>query len=830
MITLRRLLSLWLIIMNFFVRRSRIAMVCQVIRWLSLVGAALAFSALSVGAESAPAPRVFERDAVLAMMLKANAYQQAHPVMKENDRNWERGTWYTGVMAAYRATGDERFLQQAREWGKRHAWQVGTERCGANKLFCVQTWLELYGIQKDNAMLQPTINHLASNQPNSPGGAKRWYLEGDHSYADSLYGSPALVMLYQATRLGATDPRGGVSPRRPSGDQKYLEILHAFWDDLSGELLDKQAGLFYRDRRFIGQTTPAGKKILWSRGNGWVMGGLVRVLENLPPDEPQRGKYVDLLRTMSAALARCQGDDGLWRANLADPDHVPGPESSGTGFFLYGLAWGIRNHLLDKATYLPVLRKGWIGLAGCLSPEGKLLYGQPVGDRPAEAKRDAIHEYVTGTFLLAAAEVYRLADAFPSGTAGTARSLAAPVPLLGVPLAISDKFPRIKAPGTGRAAVQLTSGTATCYPLYYFAPTLSKDGRYLVYHRYEKGQVQLWRLDLQTADSVQLTRATKADGMGRADWRPWHEEPKLCGVADYRSAINQPRGKVVYFDGPQARQVDLVTLEDEPLFEVPADRQVQSQNCCSPDGKWFVYIVTPPGATYGQRVDAVITAYSFDRREQHVLFTVNHACHHVTMYDDEHFFAHHPPGHMGMCFGDLASGTWRDLRHGDPGVRGEPCHSIATSLGIAYEVSRIAPVRSGLYDPFTRRRLEWQLPREFGYTHTGWDPSGRLWFWETTGKLGHSLWYLERLDRERGGQVRPLTGDWQTYSPGQRGHFHAQVTPDHRWVLLTAGDRETKTDQVFLLDITDIRDTQGISRDLLSHEGTNDVELPSSLP
>jgi rhamnogalacturonyl hydrolase YesR/Tol biopolymer transport system component len=691
------------------------------------------------------------------------------------------------------------------EWAKLHAWQVGTEPYGANKLFCVQTWLELYSLEKDKAMIQPAIDHLASDKPNSPGGAKRWYLEGDHSYADSLYGSPALVQLYEAT-----------------GDRKYLEILHAFWDDLCDELMDKEAGLFYRDRRFIGKKTPADKKVFWSRGNGWVIGGLVRVLENLTHDEPQRGKYVERFKTMSAALARCQGDDGLWRANLADPDQFPGPESSGTGFFLYGIAWGVRNGLLDKATYLPVLRKGWTGLTGCLSPQGKLLYGQPVGDRPAEAKQESSHEFVTGTFLLAASEMYRLADEFPP----TARSLASPVPLLSTPIRISDQFPRIKVPGTGRAAVQLTSGAATCYPLYYFAPTLSKDGRYLVYHRYEQGEVQLWRLDLQTAGSVQLTRAAKADKMGRVDWRPWQEEPKLLGVADYRSAINQPRGKVVYFDGQQARQVDLTTLEDESLFEVPADRQVQSQNCCSPDGQWFVYITTPLGATYGQRVEAVVTAYNFDTSEQRVLFNVDHACHHVTMYDNEHFFAHHPPGHMGMCFGDLTRGTWRNLRYGDPGVQGEPCHSLTTAQGIAYEVLKITPVRAGLYEPFTRRRLEWQLPREFGYTHTGWDPSGRLWFWETTGKLGHSLWYLERLDTERGGQFRPLTGDWQTYSKRQRKHFHAQVTPDHRWILLTAGDPETKTDQIFLIDIADVPDTQGVSRDLLSHVGANDVEVP----
>jgi hypothetical protein len=65
-------------------------------------------------------------------MVRVNDWQVAHPTMKPNDRNWIRGTWYTGVMAVYKATGDEKFLKRALEWGQQHQWQVGTERAGAN--------------------------------------------------------------------------------------------------------------------------------------------------------------------------------------------------------------------------------------------------------------------------------------------------------------------------------------------------------------------------------------------------------------------------------------------------------------------------------------------------------------------------------------------------------------------------------------------------------------------------------------------------------------------------------------------------------------------------
>ena len=332
-----------------------------------------------------------QAEGIVPLLHRVNDWQVAHPRMKPDDRNWERGTWYTGVMAAYKATGDEKFLQQALEWGKQHQWQVGTEKQGANRLFCVETWAELYFVKQDKAMIAPAIAWLSTVASNSPAGAKVWYLEGGRRYADSLYGACTLAMLTKAT-----------------GDKKYLAYMHDFFWDVHAELFDKDAGLFYRDKRFIGQTTKNGKKVLWSRGNGWVLGGIVRVLESLPEDDPQRPRYVELLRTMSAAIAKCQGADGLWRPNLADPDDVTVPESSGTGFFCYGIAWGINHGLLDRATYEPVVKKAWAGLVKNVSPEGQVQWGQPVGDRPVNLQQTQTHEYVTGTFLLAGSEMLKL--------------------------------------------------------------------------------------------------------------------------------------------------------------------------------------------------------------------------------------------------------------------------------------------------------------------------------------------------------------------------------------------------------------------------------------
>ena len=347
-------------------------------------------------------PVLPKKQEILTLLKKANSWQLAHPVMKPDDRNWERATWYTGVMAAWKATKDRLFLDQALKWGRQHEWQVGTEPAGANRLFCVETWTELYLVKKDRPMIEPAIKWLATPDPISPAGSKQWYVDpyGDsHNkengsvYVDSLYGASALAMLAEAT-----------------GDQKYIDIMNAFFEDVTRQLLDKESGLYYRDPRFIGQRTANGKKIFWSRGNGWAFAGIARVLEYLPKNHPSRQHYLEIFRQQAAELIKRQGADGLWRVNLEDPNQFPNPETSGTGFFCFGLAWGINHGVLNRKEYLPAVEKAWAGLTQSLSPEGKVLWGQQVDGEPHLVARESTHEYVTGTFLLSGSEIYNLAQ------------------------------------------------------------------------------------------------------------------------------------------------------------------------------------------------------------------------------------------------------------------------------------------------------------------------------------------------------------------------------------------------------------------------------------
>ncbi len=149
----------------------------------------------------------------------------------------------------------------------------------------------------------------------------------------------------------------------------------------------------------------------------------------------------------------------------------------------------------------------------------------------------------------------------------------------------AEHFRRLKDPVTGRRLIQLTAGSGFCYPLYYFIPSISRDDRYLIYHEARDGQVQLDRLDLLTAETVQLTRADYP----QTQWNPWCTDAGW-GVLDHRSALNVVRDEVIYFDGNEVRSAHIRSLEDRLLFVLPEDRLATGQNCVSPDGQWFFYI------------------------------------------------------------------------------------------------------------------------------------------------------------------------------------------------------------------------------------------------
>lgn len=342
-----------------------------------------------------------ERAAVVDVLTAAADWQIAHRKDYPPHDEWAKAPFYIGLVAfAPMSNNPQRYLDAVRREGEANHWRPGPRPLAADDHAITQSYFMLHAIeatQNDRSMIQPSL-YLFDAVIRHPHDESLEFEDWEKTvhqwtWCDALFMSPpALAMAARAT-----------------GERRYLDFMHKMWWKTTDFLYDKDEHLYYRDSRFFNQRSANGKKIFWSRGNGWVLAGLARVLQYMPADDPQRPRYVQLFREMAPKVASLQLSDGYWRSNLLDPDSTPLPETSGTAFYVYGLAWGVNEGLIDRATYEPAIRRGWSALVEAVHPNGMLGYVQRIGDQPGDTSASGTEIYGAGALLLAGTEVHRFA-------------------------------------------------------------------------------------------------------------------------------------------------------------------------------------------------------------------------------------------------------------------------------------------------------------------------------------------------------------------------------------------------------------------------------------
>lgn len=361
--------------------------------WISSPAGAVSWSYSSVPDDR---ESLFNPETVLNDMEKVADWQLNH--WKQNGFkyakwDWTNGAGYTGFFELSKISKKETYLNTLLEIGNDLKWNTGPHRFFADDYCIGQTYALLYQKYKDPVMIR-AFKALADSIVEMPFTEslawKNRINQREWAWCDALFmGPPALAYLSAAT-----------------GDPAYLNKASKLWWKTTAYLYDKKERLYFRDSTYFTKREKNGEKVFWSRGNGWVAGGLVRVLENMPENHPDRKKFIRLYKDMMKRIVSLQQADGSWHSSLLDPKNFPTIETSGTGFYCYSILWGLNHGILKKSDYFPAAKKAWTALISAVQPDGMLGYVQPVGAAPKQVSEKNTEIYGVGAFLLAGTQFY----------------------------------------------------------------------------------------------------------------------------------------------------------------------------------------------------------------------------------------------------------------------------------------------------------------------------------------------------------------------------------------------------------------------------------------
>ncbi|NSL90121.1 hypothetical protein ECE50_025020 [Chitinophaga sp. Mgbs1] len=330
-----------------------------------------------------------EKQAILSVMRTVCDQELRAPHYADNwQRNrlnsWIPSSFYPGLIACYHATGDKKYLNAAVAWSAQNEWKPASRFRHADDLLCTQTYFDLYAILQQPEMLAPAKARLDSIMAaDTISGRDDWH------WCDALYMAPPAWI-----RLSAI-----------TGDKKYSRFMYRQYQDAVSFLQDKKDTLFFRDKNFFEKKAGNGQPIYWSRGNGWVISGIARMIDYLPAKGTATSTFKSLFRSLAAKITPLQLQDGLWPMSLLAPEDFPQQETSGSAMFCYALLKGINSGWLPEKEYLPAALRAWQALVQTVNTQGILEHVQPGGAAPYAFPPEASQAYAVGAFLLAGNEL-----------------------------------------------------------------------------------------------------------------------------------------------------------------------------------------------------------------------------------------------------------------------------------------------------------------------------------------------------------------------------------------------------------------------------------------
>lgn len=302
--------------------------------------------------------------------------------------SYEWGVTYSGVLAAYEATGDKAYLDYActrlqllagmapyfrKVYEKNKDIDVNVRRVidphaldDAGAVCCAMIKATLKGTDG----LRPLIDNYADYIMNkeyrlADGTFARLRPHNNTVWLDDMFmGIPAVAYMGKLT---------GKAEYYDEAARQVLQFASRMWVP--------EKGLFRHGWVESMDPHPA---FHWGRANGWAILTMCEVLDVLPADHPRRAEIMSLLKAHAAGLARLQHHDGFWHQLLDRSDTYL--ETSATAIYTYCLAHAVNRGWLDAKTYGPVAQLGWHAVASSVNEKGQVegvCVGTGMGFDPA---------------------------------------------------------------------------------------------------------------------------------------------------------------------------------------------------------------------------------------------------------------------------------------------------------------------------------------------------------------------------------------------------------------------------------------------------------------
>lgn len=180
-----------------------------------------------------------KKDQDRVLIDKVAMWQIDHQTkVKHHDLAWTNGVLFRGMVEWADYTQDSRYYDFLMQIGKKHRWGFLKRLYHADDLVIAQMYIRMYEKYHDPVMIQPTIARVDSivAKPSKARlwlGAKNW--SERWSWCDALFMAPPVY--------------GQLNKLHP--EKNYLDFMDREFREATDSLYDADAGLYYRDRRYI---------------------------------------------------------------------------------------------------------------------------------------------------------------------------------------------------------------------------------------------------------------------------------------------------------------------------------------------------------------------------------------------------------------------------------------------------------------------------------------------------------------------------------------------------------------------------------------------------